>query len=538
MNKIAVNTDNASAGREREVNQLVYNRNIMKDFHAERNTHVDLIAETRELEKLREGLPLALPLHELLARIINKTAPRRAQVRELNERYNLNSIPVLHEREVCDPNDIDNRLANDFFGEIAEGKAGYFLGKPMHFVFNDEATTAEERFNDFKKRNNLDALLYQLTQKAAIGGYASMLMHVKAVKRMTADSVSVETELAAKLIPAWQTIFLGGEGIDTADFGIRYYDYLDINNAVVHRVELYMPFEEHIFEGASLSELAYVADEGEFIEGAEGVRDGIRRTMFSSCPLVGYPNNPELLGDVERVITLIDDYDRTMSDTSSELEANRGAILLFIGVDPPKNGDEWDSKSSSAAYLPNRNKDIKQDAKFITKDLPSAAKEAHLERVEDNIYRFARQPNMSEKKTGIAVSGEALKQRMSPLENKVAAFERLFSSSNMRMLSCVRDFFYFVDRTDFDAYDVEQKFVRNMPYDTKYEAETLVELLETFPSEKAYAMSYLSDNPREDAEWFDEKGESRFIDMVKEGYDGATVEGVTTASGASDSEGT
>lgn len=508
---------------------MLANRGTVNRFHDKRITAIDCSAEVKELRKLRDGRvsEMKLPVQEVLRRVIEKYQKRLAQVKQLYDRYAMNDIPILHDRQVCDPNDIDNRVANDFVGEIVEGKAGYFAGKPMRWVFPDEAAAVDERFANFRRRNHLDDLFYEVTKKCGIGGYGALLMYPRELERYN-DSGMPETyvDLAVKEINPWEVIFLGGDGYDSAEFGVRYYTYHDITDKEIHRVELYMARQEHIFEGTALNELAYVTDEGDIINDTEvseevtPLRSGIRVTMFSKCPLIGYENNAELLGDIERVLTLIDDYDRVMSDTSSELEANRGAILLFLGVDPPKKGNEWDFKSSMAAYLPNRNKDIKQDAKFITKDIPSAAKESHLERTEDNIYRFAKQPNMSEKKTGIAVSGEALKQRMAPLENKTASFERKFSSANIRLLECVRDFYYFDSKMHFDPYEVEQKFVRNLPVDTKYEAETLIELLNVLPAEKAYAATSLSDAPKEDAEWYEGEGEKRTSDMMTDIYGG------------------
>ena len=41
--------------------------------------------------------------------------------------------------------------------------------------------------------------------------------------------------------------------------------------------------------------------------------------LFDYNPLFGVPNNKEMIGDAEKVIHLIDAYDLTMSDASSEI---------------------------------------------------------------------------------------------------------------------------------------------------------------------------------------------------------------------------
>mgnify|MGYP003297450277 CR=1 FL=1 len=54
--------------------------------------------------------------------------------------------------------------------------------------------------------------------------------------------------------------------------------------------------------------------------------------MFDYCPLQGIANNKELLGDAEKVMSLIDDYDKVLSDNSNEVEAFAHAYLIFEGL--------------------------------------------------------------------------------------------------------------------------------------------------------------------------------------------------------------
>lgn len=54
--------------------------------------------------------------------------------------------------------------------------------------------------------------------------------------------------------------------------------------------------------------------------------------MFDGCPLFGLANNKELKGDAEKVLSLIDAYDRTLSDASNEIEQYRLAYLILKGL--------------------------------------------------------------------------------------------------------------------------------------------------------------------------------------------------------------
>ncbi|PGE27068.1 phage portal protein, partial [Bacillus cereus] len=55
--------------------------------------------------------------------------------------------------------------------------------------------------------------------------------------------------------------------------------------------------------------------------------------LFKGVPLIGFPNNEELQGDVDKAISLIEGYDRSFSDVNSEIEQFRLAYMIFKGVD-------------------------------------------------------------------------------------------------------------------------------------------------------------------------------------------------------------
>lgn len=441
---------------------------------------VRVIDYSQELKKLREG-DRGL---ELFKTIIDKSMPRLKVIKKLHERYTQDKVPVLHERQVNDPMQIDNRLANDYFGEIIDTKVGYFSGNPMTFDFGDGAKGAQEYFDFVATRNRLDDINSETTKDCSIGGYAARLVYTR--KYINAYGKEDTFEGIRQVLP-YQVISLSEDGIDEPEYSIRYFVSANEDGEEKVHMEFYEPFKTTYYIGDDVGSLALV--------------DTLQHDI-GVCNLYCYENNAELQGDAEKVLTLIDDMDRVMSDRSSELEAYRSAYLVFFGVDPD-SVDEAELSRSGALYFKN-NADCNQSAQFVTKDLPHEALEAHANRVEDNIYRFSKTPNMNEKKTGIAVSGLALQQRMLPLENKSASFERKFVSGNIRMLECLK-YTFKARGYDFNPYDVEQSFTRNTPDDFEYEAEVLERLLEVMPPDKAYAMTSFAKDHKELALWYEEK---------------------------------
>lgn len=483
------------------------NKNMMMPTQEAVPAIVDYTAQLQALRRFQRGEEIGddMSLADLLAQIVNKATPRLQIIKKLHERYTLENIPSLHERPVCDPMEIDNRLNNDFFSQIVNEKAGYFSGNPMTFSFDKEDEKASELFDNFKVRTRLDDINYETTKNCGISGYDARLIYLKRELDSVVNGVpKYRTVEAIKQVPAYEAILLGEFGYDEPEFGIRTFVYKDLKGNDITRCELYMPYKAYIYEGSTIDELGPV---DEFINEIvintdETIKEfGVITYPFRKCPLYGYENNAELLGDAERVLTLIDDYDTTTSDTSSELEANRGAYLAFFGVTPPKDG--FDSRATGAFYFKN-DTNVKQDAKFITKDLPVEAKEAHLNRLERNIYLFSQTPNLTDKETGMAVSGEALRQRMMPMEAKSASFERKFVSGNIRMLECLSDFYRFAYNIEFDPYKVTQSFRRKMPENLEYEGKVFELFKDVLPLNMVYGLLSFVDNPDELAKWYEQ----------------------------------
>ena len=133
----------------------------------------------------------------------------------------------------------------------------------------------------------------------------------------------------------------------------------------------------------------------------------VRSHMFPGCPLIGIPNNSELMGDAERVLTLMDGYDNTLSDANSEIEDFRLAYMKVTGA----SIDEVDleaARQQGAFNLPDREADID----FITKQINDAVIEHHLDRLSHNLYRFSQTPDLNDEAFSGNSSGVALKFKL------------------------------------------------------------------------------------------------------------------------------
>ena len=185
------------------------------------------------------------------------------------------------------------------------------------------------------------------------------------------------------------------------------------------------------------------------------------------CPVIGYPNNDELRGDAEKVLTLIDAIDRTMSDVNSEIEAFRLAYMAFLGGEIDEETLN-EARKTGAFSIPEGG-----DIKFITKQLDDAIVENHLNRLHDNIYRFSKTPDLSDQVFGSGnQSGEARKYKLLGLEMKTGFFENKFRSAAKRMFELLaKPWNMKMPSLKFDPLYVWYEFKRNFPKDLLYEAQ-------------------------------------------------------------------
>jgi SPP1 family phage portal protein len=432
----------------------------------------DYTAELRELN--RNGFSL-----ELLYKIINKHKQNSIYNRKLYERYMTidESVPIMRRNpRFKEENPINNKINNDFFSEIVDFKTGYFAGKPIAYGYNKgeeaEETTGGESgvdeatklITDFTTRNNMYGVDMEVTKNASICGYSGRLFYV--------DKDGEERVMS---VPAYQTIILSSTDISEPEYAVRYFYTLDINKSKVWTVEFYDNTYVTTYTGY-LTQLTEIDK---------------KPHMFDYCPLQGIPNNSEMLGDAEKVLSLIDDYDKVVSDNSNEIESFVHAYLVFenlnVAPDVIKNGQ----KSGTFQFRQVGTQEGKMY--FLTKDINDAYTEHHLERLEDNIYRFSKTPNLGDESFGTA-SGVSLKFKLHGLETKCGMYQAQMMNAAQFMWKLLASA-WAKKGEKIDPLQVTMDFKRNFPLDTATEAQTVQTLISAgIPKEVAYSqLSFVDD---------------------------------------------
>lgn len=433
----------------------------------------DFSAFLREIRQ--NGITTAL-LHKIIERHQNNYLYNK----ELYERYETlkESVPIYSRRpRFEEEHPINNKMNNDFFSEIVDFKTGYFAGRPIAYGYSkgeeaEEVTGGEDAVDeatkavtDFTTRNNMYGVDMETTKFASIYGYAGRLFYI-----------DLEGNERVMPVHGYETIILSDTGIYEPEYAIRYYKTYDINNNEMWTVEFYDDTNFSTYTG-HLNSLSFVES---------------RPHGFDYCPLQGIPNNKEMLGDAEKVLSLIDDYDKVLSDNSNEVEAFVHAYLIFEGL---RIDDETIKKGQNTGSFVFPASGTQQGkAYFLTKNINDAFTEHHLQRLEDNIYRFSKTPNLNDQAFGSA-SGISLKFKLHGLETKCGAFQAQFMNAAQYMWKLLAASWAKRGVT-VDPLQCTMEFKRSYPIDEEGEARTVQALISAgLPKEIAYSRFSWVDDP-------------------------------------------
>lgn len=449
---------------------IIYNTNRTRyQFYPDYSAYIEYIQENSVTP-------------EILAKIIKKHILNSDFNRSLYDRYRAcaDSVPIFSRDPRFDDVDdvINNKLHNTFISEIINQKVGYFVGRPLKYSYNETAESeevtgsakaveeAKKALNDFVTLNSIWKHDMETTRLASIAGYCARLMYY--------DYKDGREKIIS--IPAHEAIILSQDNnLANPIYAVRYYTIQDINDNTVFKVEFYDNIFVYYFEGSSIDSLQQVKREIH---------------LFDSCPMWGIMNNDDMTSDIEPILTLVDSYDQVISDQSNELESFANSYMVFENINITEEERKKAQHSGCFSFF---NGNGTGKIYFLTKDLNGTVTENHLNRLEDNIYKFAQAVDFWDNDFHTA-SGIALEYRLMPLKLKCNTFESQFEISNRYMFKLLAD--SFAKRgIKFDYLQAYTAVRNSFPVDTLAEAQKVQQLIAAgLPKKIAFeALSFVDD---------------------------------------------
>ena len=433
-------------------------------------------------------------LDELVSTHTKKVAPKYKKYQNLYENKH-----KIASRPKKDDNKPNNKLANDFYGQIIDNTVGYFLGNPIVMNYTEpkkekslvevepvdvgvdleqlEDTAVQDALDKICMDNEKDDLFMEWGKEAMIKGLSHILVY---------QNEKSETKFM-RLSPEDVILVYRNSSTKELQYAIRLYDIdTEDTDTTTHYAEVYDTAGYEVFkcvEGSGAGRGKRAVSGYTFVER--------KPHIYGIIPIVTMYNNEEKMSDLERVESLVNDYDKVLSDVSNEFEAFRNAYLMLKNMIA---GSDSISKLKEEGIL-----EVMEngDAKFITKQIQTEALENHLNRLEKNIYKFSQVPDLSDENFAGNLSGVAIRFKLFGLETKCIIKER-------KMAKAIRDLFRVLVSPlrvltghEPDVLNLKLEFSRNVPNNITELVDTVIKLDGKVDKETLLALLPFIDNPKE-----------------------------------------
>ena len=349
------------------------------------------------------------------------------RLQNLEKYYNANN--AIKNRVMSDPSKPNNKIANAYASYITDTLVGYFIGEPITYTSNDNVLLQDLNmileYNDEADENA------ELAKNASIYGVAYEMLYLSEDDKM----------IRFKALNPKEVIPIFDKTVEQNLLAVlRYYedyDYVEDNTyTIVEVIDNKMVRRYKLDTGLSLLE--------EYPH------------YFSMVPVAIFKNNEEESGDFEQVISLIDAYDKMESDSLNDFEYFVDAYLALYGFSADAE-DVAQMKENRVLLM-----DEGTSAEWLVKQTSDAYVENMKNRLDKDIHKFAKCPNMSDQEFASNASGVAIKFKLLGTENLVSIKERKFKrglQQRLELMSMINS----VLGEDFDWRAIDIIFTRNIP---------------------------------------------------------------------------
>lgn len=346
------------------------------------------------------------------------------------EDYYLAKNEIL-KRQMVDSTKPNNRIANPYANYITDTLTGYFMGEPITYSAIDNSIVEELNlifeYNDEADEN------VELARSCSIFGVGYEMLYV-----------DIDGNIRFKRLDAKECIPVYDDTIENELlYFVRY--YLDKDIATDKE---FMWIEVIDKEKTMRYKATNTGSNMELIEEIPH--------YFNMVPIAIYKNNEEEVGDFENVISLIDAYDKLESDSLNDFEYFCDAYLALIGFTADAD-DVAQMKENRVLLL-----DKDTDAKWLIKDEQDSTVENLKTRIDKDIHKFSKCPNLADENFASNASGVAIKYKMVGTENLIAVKERKFKRGLQRRLELI-SIVQNIKLNQFDWRAVDIIFTRNLP---------------------------------------------------------------------------
>lgn len=376
----------------------------------------------------------------------------------------------------------DNRIVVNFARYIVETFNGYFMGKPV--TVSHEDPDLSNQVNKLMKLNDQDDNNAELSRLVRIFGRAYEFLYQN---ENTETCITYNSPLDMFMVYD-DTI------AQRPFFAVRY--YLNDDNRL--QGEIYT------------SEKVY-----DFVQGEKGYQIVNEYPhYYQDVPVIEYVNNDERQGIFEPVISMINAFNKALSEKANDVDYFADAYLSILGVQLDKDGLQRIRDNRIINFFGTDNpEEIKNIVvEFLQKPDGDSSQEHLLDRLEKLIYQMAMVTNLNSESFGNA-SGVGLLFKLQEMENLALAAERKFTSGMNRRFKMLFRLPTNVPASQSEEwFNLEFAFHRNIPRDVLSEIQSAQAAAGLLPLEDRVSMVSTVKDPKATAEQMKEESGGTITD--------------------------
>ena len=334
----------------------------------------------------------------------------------------------------------DNRVVVNFPKYIVDTMNGFFIGNPVKIVAEDEAVSDYVEYLD--RYNDQDDNNAELAKICSIYGKGHEMYYT-----------DEESELCITYLDPKEAFMIFDESIiERPLFFVRRY------------------VDREGFEYGSISDETSVRN----FKVTGGLRwlDEWQPHYFPGVPATEYVENGERQGIFEPVMSMVNAYNKAISEKANDVDYFADAYLKVLGT----TVDNEDVKFIRDNRIVNFEGDgsDKIIAEFMEKPNSDTTQENLLERLERLIFQISMVANISDENFGTA-SGIAMKYKLQSMSNLEKTKERKFAAGMNRRYQLL--FGHPASKVPADAWiQLQYKFTPNIPANLQEEAQIASQL--------------------------------------------------------------
>jgi len=407
---------------------------------------------------------------------------QRPRLKTLREYYKGNNQSILVEKRRREEHLADNRATHNFAKYVSQFIQGYLMGVPLKTTHEDEKMN--ETIRELNILNDADEHNSDLVLDLSIFGRAYELVY-----RNETD------ETRFTVLDPLETFVIYDETVEQKPIAaVRYIGNQFKEDTTVY---VYTDKERHVYSMNYSHHLK---------------KKGVDNHYFKGVPVVEYENNRYRQGDYEDVLTLIDLYDASQSDTANYMTDLNDAMLKIVGnLDIDVDEAQAMKEANILMLQTDINADGKAssaDADYIYKQYDVAGTEAYKDRIFNNILLFTSIPNLLDDERSNTQSGEALKMKLFALSQKRAIKERLFKRSLRDRYKLISNIMSVASEGTLDVSDIDITFTENLPSMIDRELDWFAKLGGELSQETMLSQLSFIENAKDEIERIEEERES------------------------------